>query len=111
QPAAGQQPGQLAQSSETAACPQCGHSYIRPAGEAGPCLSCHTQARLTAAGYTPDSPAITQIAEWNHAVLRRGDRQPDPAHQPDRGPPETGTENTAWPVEAEPPAQEREAGG
>ncbi len=106
-----QQPRQVSHSTETAPCPQCGNSYLRPAGETCPCLSCQTQARLKAAGYTPDSPEFQQIAEWNRAVLRRGDRQQEAPQQPEPNPPEPGPQTTAQPGEAESPEREKEACG
>jgi hypothetical protein len=76
--AAGQQPGQASHGTETAPCPHCGHSCLRPAGEAYPCLSCETRARLAAAGFTPGSPEFQWIAEWNQAATHRRDRLPEP---------------------------------
>lgn len=81
------QPRQMSQSTETASCPDCGSHYTRPVGETYPYLSCETQARLTAAGFTPSSPEIRQIAEWNRAALARSDRQQElPPHTPAREP-------------------------
>jgi hypothetical protein len=111
QAVAQQQPRQASHSTETASCAQCGRSYIRPAGETHACLSCETQTRLKAAGFAADSPESRQIAEWNHAVLRRGDRQQETPKQPQPGSPEPGTPSTALPGEAESREREKEACG
>jgi hypothetical protein len=110
--APGQQPGQAPHGTETAPCPDCGHPCLRPEGEAYPCLSCETRARLTAAGFTPGSPAIQRIAEWNQAVTHRGDRQqetPQPPLVPDT--PGPVAHGTAVPGAVEGPDREKEAGG
>jgi len=112
QSVAQQQPRQVSHSTETASCPQCGHSYVRPAGETSPCLSCQTQARLEAAGFTADSPELQQAGEWNHAVFRRADRQQQTPHQQaGADPPEPGTPSTAQPGEADSREREKEACG
>ena len=81
-------PRPLPQGTEKAPCPQCGTPHIRPTGETYPCLSCETQARLKAAGFTAGSPEIKRIAEWNHTVFRDTIRDPE-MPQP---PPNTGTQ-------------------
>jgi hypothetical protein len=102
---AGQQPGQAPRGTETAPCPHCGHSCLRPAGEAHPCLACETRARLAAAGFTPGSPEIQRIAAWNQAATHRDDRQQEPP-QPQPDPP-----GPAAPGAVEGPDREKEAGG
>ena len=95
---------EIAHGTETAPCPDCGHPCLRPVGEVYLCLSCETRARLTAAGFTPGSPAIQRIAEWNQAVTHRGDCQqgrPQPQPVPD----------TSGPGAVEGPDREKEAGG
>jgi hypothetical protein len=106
-----QEPRQVSHSPETAPCPQCGHSYARPAGEASPCLSCQTQARLKAAGFTADSPEIKQAAGWNHAITCSGDHQPETSQQPELNPPDPHPQSTALPYEMNAPEREKEAGG
>jgi hypothetical protein len=101
----------MAHSTETAPCPQCGHSSLRPAGESYPCLSCQTQARLQGAGFTADSPELRQVAEWNHAACRRGDRQQEPAQQPGPGTPPACEPTPDLPGEAESRESEKEACG
>ena len=106
------QPRQASHSTETAPCPQCGHSYLRPAGESYPCLSCQSEARLAGAGFTADSPGLRQIAAWNHAVYRRADRQQQiPHQQAEADPPEPGTSTTDLPGEAVDRESEKEACG
>jgi hypothetical protein len=106
-----QEPPPVPHSPETAPCPHCGHPCARAAGEASPCLSCQTQARLKAAGFTADSPQITQAAEWNHAVIRSGDGQPETTGQPEPDPPEPHPQDTARPSELNTPEREKEACG
>ncbi len=101
----------MSHSTETAPCPQCGLSYVRPAGEASPCLSCQTQARLKTAGFTADSPEIKQAAGWNHAIARSGDRQPETPQQPELNPPEPHPHSTTLPCEMNAPEREKEACG
>jgi hypothetical protein len=109
---AGQQPGQVPRGTETAPCPHCGHSYLRPAGEAYPCLSCETRARLAAAGFTPGSPGIGRIAEWNQAATHRRDRLPEtPQPQPEPDPPGPGGGGPAAPGAVDGPDREKEACG
>jgi hypothetical protein len=110
-PAAQQEPRQLSHSTETASCPQCGLSYVRQAGEASQCLSCQTQARLKAAGFTADSPEIKQAAEWNRAIARGGDRQPETPQQPVLNPSDPQPQSTAWPGVMNAPEREKEACG
>ena len=111
---AAEQPRHVAHNTETAPCPQCGNPYVRPVGETCPCLSCESQARLKAAGFTSGSPEIKRVAEWNRAAVRRADRQQE-TPQPRQAEPghETGPQITpgAGPVpgEAKDPGREREA--
>jgi tetratricopeptide (TPR) repeat protein len=109
------QPRQVSHSTEEAPCPHCGSPYVRPAGETYPCLSCQTQARLTAAGLTAGSPEIKQVAEWNRATARRADRQqetpqPQPEAETGHGPQVTAGAGPV-PGEAKDPGREREATG
>jgi hypothetical protein len=110
-PVAEQARQQVSHSTETAPCPQCGLSYVRLAGEASPCLSCQTQARLKAAGFTADSPEITQAAGWNHAIARSGDYQPVTPQQPELNPPDPHPQGTVPPHEMNAPEREKEACG
>jgi tetratricopeptide (TPR) repeat protein len=112
---AAEQPRQVAHNTEKAPCPQCGNPHVRPIGETYPCLSCESQARLKAAGFTADSPEINRVAEWNRAAVRRADRQqetPQPRPQAEPGH-DTGPQITAGagpvPGEAKDPGREREA--
>jgi hypothetical protein len=98
-------------STETAPCPHCGLSYVRPAGEASACLSCQTQARLKAAGFTADGPEIKHAAGWNHAIARSGDHQPETSQRPEPDPPDPHPQGTALPYEMTAPEREKEAGG
>jgi hypothetical protein len=84
---------------------------VRPAGESSPCLSCQTQARLKAAGFTADRPEIKQAAEWNRAIARSGDRHPETPQQPELNPPDPHPQSTALPYEMNAPEREKEAGG
>jgi hypothetical protein len=102
-----QQPGQVPRGSETAPCPHCGRPCLRPVGEAYPCLSCETRARLAAAGFTPGSPELQRIAAWNQAATHRGDRQQE-TPQP---PPVPDTHGPAVPGAVDGPDREKEAGG
>jgi hypothetical protein len=105
--AVGQQPGQAPHGTETAPCPHCGHAYLRPVGEAYPCLSCETRARLASAGFTQGSPEIQRIAEWNQAATHRRDHQPEtPQPQPEPDPP-----GPAAPGAVDGPDREKEACG
>jgi hypothetical protein len=84
---------------------------VRPAGEASPCLSCQTQARLKAAGLTADRPEIKQAAGWNRAIARSGDRQPETPQQPEPNPSDPNPQSMAWPGEMNAPEREKEACG
>jgi hypothetical protein len=106
-----QAPRQVSHITETAPCSQCGLSHVRLAGEGSPCLSCQTQARLKAAGFTADSPEITQAAGWNHAIAHSGDHQPETSQQPEHNPPDPPPQSTALPYEMNAPEREKEAGG
>ena len=77
--AAQQQPQQVSHDTETAPCPQCGHSYLRPAGETGPCLS------------VPNAGAVE--GGWLHARQPRNpaDRRVEPGGPPPRRPPAGNT--------------------
>jgi hypothetical protein len=111
---AAEPPRQVSHNTEKAPCPQCGNPYARPVGETHPCLSCESQARLKAAGFTADSSEIERVAEWNRAAVRRADRQQE-TPQPRQVEPghETGPQVTAGtgpvPGEAKDPGREREA--
>jgi hypothetical protein len=111
---AAEQPRQVSPNTEKAPCPQCGNPHAQPVGETYPCLSCESQARLKAAGFTAGSPEIKRVAEWNHAVARRADRQQE-TPQPRQAEPghQTGPQITAGagpvPGEAKDPGHEREA--
>jgi hypothetical protein len=104
-------PRQVSHSTEVAPCSQCGLPSVRLAGEASPCLSCQTQARLKAAGFTADSSEIKQAAEWNHAIARSGDHQPQTSQQPELNPPDPPPQSTALPYEMTASEREKEAGG
>jgi hypothetical protein len=108
---AAEQAPPVSHSADTAPCPHCGRPYVRPAGEASPCLSCQTQAHLKAAGFTADSPEITQAAEWNHAIARSGGHQPQTPQQPELNPPDPHPHSTALPYEMNAPEREKEACG
>jgi Protein of unknown function (DUF4031)/Bifunctional DNA primase/polymerase, N-terminal len=114
---AARQPRQVSHNTEKAPCPQCGESYVRPAGETCPCLSCESQARLKAAGFTAGSPEIKRVAEWNHAALRRAGcqqetPQPRPEAEPGReGGPQITADAGPVPGEAKDLDREREASG
>jgi hypothetical protein len=104
-------PRQVSRSTETAPCSQCGLSYVRLAGEASQCLSCQTQARLKAAGFTAVTPEIKQAAGWNHAIARSGDHQPETSRQPELNPPDLHPQGTALPYEMNTAEREKEACG
>jgi hypothetical protein len=87
------QPRPASPRTEKAPCPQCGRTYARPAGETYPCLSCESQARLKAAGFTAGSPEIQRAADWNRAVTRVAGHQPE---TPERRP-ESDAEHEAGP--------------
>jgi hypothetical protein len=106
-----QAPPPVSHSTETAPCPQCGLSYVRPAGKASRCLSCQTQARLKVAGFTADSSEIKQAAGWNRAIARSGDRQPETSQQPELNPPDPHPQSMAWPGEMNAAEREKEACG
>jgi hypothetical protein len=106
-----QAPRQVSHSTETTPCSQCGLSHVRLAGETSACLSCQTQARLKAAGFTADSPEITQAAGWNHATARSGDHQPEKPQQPELNPPDPHPQSRALPYEMTAPEREKEAAG
>jgi hypothetical protein len=106
-----QEPRQVSPGTETGPCPQCGRSYVRPAGDASACLSCQTQARLEAAGFTADSPEIKQAAAWNHAVIRRGSRQPETPQRPEPNPPQPHPHSMTRPGALNAPEHEKEACG
>jgi len=108
------QPRQVSHNTETAACPQCSKPYVRPAGETYPCLSCESQAQLKAAGFTPGSPELKKIAEWDRAAIRGADRQQETPQQPEPGTPEPGPQSPATPGPAgqvKVPDREKEACG
>ena len=109
----------VAQGTEKAPCPQCGKPHIRATGETYPCLSCETQARLKAAGFTPGSREIKRVTEWNRPILDRSLREPEMPQAPLKPETQTGQE-TNPPVMTRPataPARvkdldhEREASG
>jgi hypothetical protein len=109
----------VAQGTEKAACPQCGKPYIRATGETYPCVSCETQVRLEAAGFTPGSREVKRVTEWNRTILGRSLREPEMPQAPLQPETQTGQE-TDPPVMARPapaPARvkdldhEREASG
>jgi hypothetical protein len=59
------------------ACAGCGAEFQRPEDiEYDICLGCQTARRLSAAGITPDDPALTQVREWNAAVRARAQDVP-----------------------------------
>jgi hypothetical protein len=74
-------------------------------------LSCQTQARLKAAGFTADRPGIKQAAGWNRAIARSGDRQPETPQQPEPNPSDPHPQSIAWPGEMNAPEREKEACG
>jgi hypothetical protein len=92
---------------------------VRPAGEAYPCLACESHARLKAAGFTPGSPEIKQIAEWNRVAFHHAARQPEtPQTPPEAGAeaeqnaePQITADTAPAPAKTKEPEREKEACG